>query len=81
MRAVLIQNKFVEALKGEAQMPTSLSAAEKTQMNDKALSVIILCLRDRVLREIATNTIDASFWAKLDSLYMTKSLTHKKLMK
>jgi hypothetical protein len=40
MRAILIQNKCVEALKGEAQMPASLSAAEKTQMNDKALSAL-----------------------------------------
>jgi hypothetical protein len=44
MRVVLIQNMFVEALMGEAHMPTNLSAAEKTEMNDKTLSAIILCL-------------------------------------
>ncbi|MCI47839.1 hypothetical protein A2U01_0069081, partial [Trifolium medium] len=36
MKAVLIQNKCVQVLKGEAQMPTSLSAVEKSEMNDKA---------------------------------------------
>ncbi|MCI53252.1 hypothetical protein A2U01_0074498, partial [Trifolium medium] len=28
-------------------MPASLSAAEKSEMNDKAASAIILCLRDK----------------------------------
>ncbi|MCI69690.1 ubiquitin-protein ligase, partial [Trifolium medium] len=54
--AVLIQNKCVEALKGEAQMPVSLSAAEKSEMNDKEVSAIILCLEDKVLREVAKET-------------------------
>jgi hypothetical protein len=38
MRTVLIQNKCVEALKGETHMPASFSAAEKIERNDKALS-------------------------------------------
>ncbi|MCI92356.1 hypothetical protein A2U01_0113652, partial [Trifolium medium] len=36
MRAVLVQNKCVEALKGEARMPANLSAEDKTELNDKA---------------------------------------------
>jgi hypothetical protein len=81
LMAVLIQNKCVEALKGEAQMPANLSAVEKTEMNEKALSAIILCLGDRVLREVAKETSTAAVWAKLDSLYMTKSLAHRQFMK
>jgi len=50
MRAILIQQKCVEALKGEAQMPVHLTPTEKTEMNDKAVSAIILCLGDKVLR-------------------------------
>jgi hypothetical protein len=81
MRAVLIQNKCVEALKGEAQMPANLSAEEKTELNEKALSAIILCLGDRVLREVAKETTAAAMWAKLNSLYMTMSLAHRQFMK
>ncbi|MCI96402.1 CC-NBS-LRR resistance protein, partial [Trifolium medium] len=35
MRAVLTQNKCVEALKEEAQMSAHLTPGEKSQMNDK----------------------------------------------
>ncbi|MCH93974.1 glutamate receptor 3.6 [Trifolium medium] len=51
MREILIQQKCVEALKGEAHMPAHLSAAEKTEMNDKAVSAIILCLGDKCLKQ------------------------------
>ncbi|MCI91426.1 hypothetical protein A2U01_0112720, partial [Trifolium medium] len=36
MRTILTQQKCVEALRGESQMPANLSAEEKTEMNDKA---------------------------------------------
>lgn len=32
MRAILIQHKFVEALKGEALMPAHLTPTEKTEI-------------------------------------------------
>ncbi|MCI35081.1 ubiquitin-protein ligase, partial [Trifolium medium] len=51
MRAILIQQKCVETLTGESQMPAHLSAAEKAKMNDKAVSAVILCLGDNVLRD------------------------------
>ncbi|MCI69775.1 CC-NBS-LRR resistance protein, partial [Trifolium medium] len=60
MKAVLIKNKCVEELKGEAQMPASLSAVEKSEMNDKAVGAIILCLGDKVMREVAKETNDAA---------------------
>jgi hypothetical protein len=52
MRSVLVYTKCVEALKG-AQMPASLSVAEKADLNERAVSVITLCLGDKVLREVA----------------------------
>jgi precorrin-2 methylase len=81
MRAILTQQKYVEAIKGVTQMPATLSAAEKTEMDEKALSAIILCLGDKVLREVAKEKTAAAMWTKLDSLYMTKSLAHKQLLK
>jgi len=53
MQAVLTQQKCVEALKGEAAMPANLTQAEKREMIDKAKSAIVLCLGDKVLRDIA----------------------------
>ncbi|MCI79818.1 glutamate receptor 3.6, partial [Trifolium medium] len=48
-------------------MPTHLSAEEKTEMNDKVVSVIILCLGDKVLREVARETSAVLLWTKLDA--------------
>jgi hypothetical protein len=50
-------------------------------MDEKALSSIILCLGDKVLREVARETSAAAMWSKLDALYMTKSLAHKQCLK
>ncbi|KAK2395140.1 alpha carbonic anhydrase [Trifolium repens] len=81
MRAILIQQKCVEALKGKTLMPANLSDAEKTEMDEKAHSAIILCLGDKVLREVAKEKTAVDMWTKLDSLYMTKSLAHNQLLK
>ncbi|KAK2441188.1 alpha carbonic anhydrase [Trifolium repens] len=81
MRALLTHHKCVEALKGVTQMSTKLSNAVKTEMDKKALSSIILCLGDKVLREVARETSATTMWSKLDSLYMTKSLAQKQYLK
>ncbi|KAK2423952.1 alpha carbonic anhydrase [Trifolium repens] len=80
MKAVLVHNNCAEALKG-AEMPASLSDAEKAVLNEKAVSCITLCLVDKVLREVAKETNAAGMWAKLESLYMTKSVAHKQFLK
>ncbi|MCI50023.1 ubiquitin-protein ligase, partial [Trifolium medium] len=48
-------------------MSAHLSAAEKTEMNDKAVNAIILCLGGKVLREVARETSAVLMWTKLDS--------------
>ena len=50
-------------------------------MVDKARSAIILCLRDKVLREVDREQTAVAMWAKLESLYMTKSLAHRLYLK
>ena len=81
MQAVLTQKKCVEALKCEAAMPANLTQAEKREMIDKAKSIIVSCLRDTVSRDVAREATVTSMWAKLKSLYMTKSLAHRQLLK
>jgi len=77
MQAVLTQQKCVEALKGETAMPANLTQAKKREMIDKAKSAIVLCLGDKVLRDVARELTATSMWAKMESLYMTKSLAHR----
>nr|GEZ12692.1 retrovirus-related Pol polyprotein from transposon TNT 1-94 [Tanacetum cinerariifolium] len=53
-----------------------MEAGEKATLMKKAYSTLILCLRDRVLREVTKETTVAGIWTKLTSLYMTKSLAN-----
>jgi hypothetical protein len=62
MRAILIQQKCVETLSGEAPMSVRLTPEEKTGMNNKTISVIILCLGNKVVREVARETYVVSMW-------------------
>ena len=47
----------------------------------KAHSATQLCLDDEVLREVADKDTAAGLWLKLESLYMTNSLTNKLYLK
>jgi len=81
MEAVLIQQKCEKVLKGEGLLLVTMSRAEKIKMVDNARSVIVLCLRDKVLREVAKEPTAASMWSKFEFLYMTKSLAHRQFLK
>ncbi|WVZ02271.1 hypothetical protein V8G54_023077 [Vigna mungo] len=81
MEAILIQQGCVEALKGESKMSDAMTQEEKKKMGNKARSAIILCLGDKVLREVAKEKTAAEIWVKLESLYMTRSLAHRLCLK
>jgi hypothetical protein len=81
MEAVLIHQKCKKALKDEGALPITMSQAEKTEMVDKARSVIVLCLNDKILRDVAKEPTSTSMWSKLESLYMTKFLAHMQFLK
>jgi len=50
-------------------------------MVDKARIAIVLWLGDKVLRDVAKEPTATSMWSKLESLYMSKSLAHRKFLK
>src|SRR3954471_23054695 len=81
MKALLVQQGCLEALKGEAAMNAALTAAEKTNMIEKAHSAILLSLGDKVLRQVSKETTASGLWVKLESLYMTKSLVNRLYLK
>jgi len=80
MEAVLIQQKCAKALKGEDVLLVTMSQAEETEMVDMAKSVIVLCLGDKVLRDVAKELTATSIWSKLESLYMITSLAHQQFL-
>ncbi|GJU65218.1 zinc finger, CCHC-type containing protein [Tanacetum coccineum] len=58
-----------------------MEAEEKVALMKKAYNTLILCLRDRVLREFTKETTGAGILTKLTSLYMTKSLANRLYLK
>jgi hypothetical protein len=51
------------------------------ELDEKPLSAIQLCLSKEVLREVASEDTTTALWAKLEYLYMTKSLSSKLRLK
>ncbi|KAM1386098.1 hypothetical protein ACFX2F_032598 [Malus domestica] len=81
MRAVLAQQGLLKALQGVEALPQDWSAEEKEDTLNRAHSAIMLSLSDEVLREMENETTAAGLWLKLESIYMTKSLTNRLYLK
>ena len=81
MRAILVQQKCAKALGGEKDLLDSLSAKEKQDLMETAYSTIVLNLADNMLRQVNDEDTAAKIWIKLESLYMTKSLSRKIYLK
>ncbi|GJV41465.1 retrovirus-related pol polyprotein from transposon TNT 1-94 [Tanacetum coccineum] len=62
---------------GDAKNTTAL----KTNVYKKAHSALLLCLDNKVLREVNKEDSVAGVWLKLETLYMTKSLANKFYLK
>ncbi|GJV63964.1 retrovirus-related pol polyprotein from transposon TNT 1-94 [Tanacetum coccineum] len=58
-----------------------MEAQTKAELNKKAHNAVILCLGNKVLREVTGETTTAEVWSKLETLYMTKSLDKKLYLK
>lgn len=79
MRALLKQQGLWGPLK--TKTGTDDVTAEMATQEEKAHSTIMLCLADDVITEVSDEETAAGLWLKLESLYMTKSLTNKLLLK
>ncbi|PWA53412.1 zinc finger, CCHC-type [Artemisia annua] len=78
MRALMVQLGCDVALE---TLPADKEAGEKAALSKKAYNTLILCLGDRVLREVTKETSAAGIWTKLTSIYMTKSLANRLYLK
>ena len=79
MKDMLVQHGLVRALTGKQPEKTSDDDWEELQM--KVVSTIRLCLADEVLYQVMEEESSAGIWAKLESRYMSKSLTNKLFLK
>nr|GEX87323.1 hypothetical protein [Tanacetum cinerariifolium] len=78
MCALLIQHGCEAALE---VLPVDMQAEAKGELNNKAHIVVILCLSNKVLREVTVDMTAVEVWSKLETLYMTKSLANKLCLK
>ncbi|GJZ73096.1 retrovirus-related pol polyprotein from transposon TNT 1-94 [Tanacetum coccineum] len=71
----------IEKFDGTKVLPADMEAQAQAELNKKAHSVVILCLGNKVLREVIGETTIVGVWSKLETLYMTKSLANKLYLK
>ncbi|KAH9669834.1 Integrase catalytic domain-containing protein [Citrus sinensis] len=89
MRAILIQQGLDSALDDEEESRSKKEKGEGSlgsggdlrTINNKAHSTIILHLSDDVLREVANEKTASGLWAKLEELFLKKSLAKRLYMK
>ncbi|KAH9780178.1 hypothetical protein KPL71_007988 [Citrus sinensis] len=89
MRAILIQQGLDSALDDEEESRSKkekgegslISSGDLRTINNKAHSTIILHLSDEVLREVAKEKTASGLWAKLEELFLRKSLAKRLYMK
>lgn len=76
MTTFLVQQKLSRALLDPSKLPTTMTELEKEELHDLAFSSIILHLADNVLRRVSKINKVRDLWAKLEELYMPKTLTN-----
>ncbi|GJX31915.1 hypothetical protein Tco_0241770 [Tanacetum coccineum] len=78
MNALLEQRGLAEALE---ELPAVTIVAYDNVIQKKVYITLILCLGDRILREITKEMTATGIWKKLETLYMTKSLANRLYLK
>ncbi|GJX90511.1 retrovirus-related pol polyprotein from transposon TNT 1-94 [Tanacetum coccineum] len=78
MHALMVHQGCDAALE---TLPADMEVGKKAILMKKAYSTMILCLGDRVLREVTKETTATGIWTKLTSLYMTKFLANRLYLK
>ncbi|MFQ6629191.1 hypothetical protein Gotur_007746, partial [Gossypium turneri] len=59
----------------------TLDQTEWEELDEKTLSVIQLCLANRVLQEVLMEKTSSVLWKRLETLYSTKSLANRLVLK
>jgi len=88
MKALMGNLGLKEALVPQKPFLDTVTAEQRLEVNnrrqeicEKAFNTLILSLGDKVLREVSKMETTKDLWAKLESLYMTKSLSSRLYLK
>jgi len=77
---LLVKEDTHKALLGIEKKPSKMEDDEWNDI-DFAKATVIVCLSNEVLYNVMNEEIIAGLWCRLESLYMTKSLSNKLFMK
>ena len=70
-----------KALLGIEKKPSKMEDNVWNDIDFHAKATIVLCLSDEVLYNVMNEETTGDLWCRLDSMYMTKSLSNKLFMK
>ena len=79
VKDLLVQQGMVKALYGK--QPEGMDDLDWKELEAKAVATIRLCLADDVMYHVIDEESPAEVWLKLESRYMSKSLTNKLYLK
>ena len=77
VKDLLVQQGLVKALYGKAKKPETMTDDEWEEFDMKAVSTIRLCLANELMYDVMDDVSIAVIWLRLESRYMSKSLTNK----
>ena len=77
VKDLLVQQGLVKALYGRAKKLETMTDNEWEELNMKAMSTIQLCLANELMYDVMDDVSTALVRLKLESWYMSKSLTNK----
>jgi len=78
---LLVKEGTHKVLLGIENKPSKMEDDEWNDIDFRAKATIILCLSDEIFYNMMNEDTTADLWCKLESLYMTKSLSNKLFMK
>lgn len=74
---MLVQQGLMKALYGKAKKLDMMTYAEWEELDMNAVSSIRLCLANELMCDVMDDVSIVAKWLKLESQYMSKSLTNK----
>lgn len=81
MKVILVRDGLTVALVGLENLPTSMKAEDKKELQDKTYNALILGLNDKVLWEVKKEKSVAQIWGNFNSFYMSKNAPNRLLLK
>ena len=81
MKNLLISQKLHKALAGKEKKPESMKDEDWEELDLEARSAIILCLERDVAFLVNEEATTVGVWSKLESNFMTKTLTNRIYLK